>query len=385
MEENKLTPQQDKNISVLNSKVEWIKLGEVIRQCDERNTKNLKYPVVGINKDKCFMPTAANMEGVDTSKYKVISYNMFVFSGMQTGRDVCIRIGLYEEDTPALVSPAYTTFKIESSSILPEYFFIFFNRLESDRYGWFISDSSVRANLDWPRFLDINIPLPSLSEQRKVVNAWKALREIKEQNESKAKPLMQVCQSYIQELKHKYDSVEIGKFIQRHDEKNIENSINEVRSVSVSKKFNYTNAKVDKSKLCNYKIVHENEISFVQTTGNEKCLCAAINHLGFPIVVTSVNEVFSVDENYLLADYLHLYFCRKETDRYVRFHSWGSARETFTWNDMERFKIPLPPLSVQRAIVNIYNCANEAKRIAEEADRMSREICPALIQHIINN
>lgn len=385
MEENKLTPQQDKNISVLNSKVEWIKLGEVIRQCDERNTKNLKYPVVGINKDKCFMPTAANMEGVDTSKYKVISYNMFVFSGMQTGRDVCIRIGLYEEDTPALVSPAYTTFKIESSSILPEYFFIFFNRLESDRYGWFISDSSVRANLDWPRFLDINIPLPSLSEQRKVVNAWKALREIKEQNESKAKPLMQVCQSYIQELKHKYDSVEIGKFIQRHDEKNIENSINEVRSVSVSKKFNYTNAKVDKSKLSNYKIVHENEISFVQTTGNEKCLCAAINHLGFPIVVTSVNEVFSVDENYLLADYLHLYFCRKETDRYVRFHSWGSARETFTWNDMERFKIPLPPLSVQRAIVNIYNCANEAKRIAEEADRMSREICPALIQHIINN
>ena len=56
MEENKLTPQQDKNISVLNSKVEWIKLGEVIRQCDERNTKNLKYPVVGINKDKCFIP-----------------------------------------------------------------------------------------------------------------------------------------------------------------------------------------------------------------------------------------------------------------------------------------------------------------------------------------
>ena len=52
---------------------------------------------------------------------------------------------------------------------------------------------------------------------------------------------------------------------------------------------------------------------------------------------------------------------------------------------MQRVRIPLPPLEVQRAIVNIYNCANEAKKIAEEADRKSREVCPALIQHVINS
>ena len=111
----------------------------------------------------------------------------------------------------------------------------------------------------------------------------------------------------------------------------------------------------------------------------------AINHLGFPIVVTSVNEVFETDEKYLLADYLHLIFRRAETDRYVRFNSWGSARETFTWEDMIRFSIPLPPIEIQRAIVNIYKCANEAKQIAEEADRLSREVCPALIQHVIHS
>lgn len=362
------------------------KIGSFIILVDERNMKGYDYPVLGINKDKTFMPTAANMAGIDTSKYKIVRKGTFVFSGMQTGRDVCIRIGLYNEDMPALVSPAYTTFRLDTEKgIVLEFFFLNFNREESDRYGAFISDSSVRANLDWNRFLEIEIPLPSLAEQQKVVNAWKALREIKEQNEEIAAPLMQVCQSYIQELKHKYECVEIGPYIIRFDDRNADNKIKIVKSVSVTKEFNDTNAKVDKSNLRSYKIVCPNQISFVQTTGNEKCLCAAINHFGYPIVVTSVNEVFETNQDILNPDYLHMWFRRKELDRYARFHSWGSARETFTWEDMKRVRIPLPPLSVQQAIVNIYNCANEAKKIAAEADRMSREVCPALIQHVINN
>lgn len=362
------------------------RIGPFIILVDERNKDGHDYPVLGINKDKTFMPTAANMAGIDTSKYKIVRKDTFVFSGMQTGRDVCIRIGLYNEDTPALVSPAYTTFRLDTEKgIVPEFFFLNFNRDESDRYGAFISDSSVRANLDWNRFLEIEIPLPPIAEQQKVVNAWKVLREIKEQNEEIAAPLMQVCQSYIQELKHKYECVEIGPYIIRFDDRNADNKIKIVKSVSVTKEFNDTNAKVDKSNLRTYKIVCPNQISFVQTTGNEKCLCAAINHFGYPIVVTSVNEVFETNQDILNPDYLHMWFRRKELDRYARFHSWGSARETFTWEDMKRVRIPLPPLSVQQAIVNIYNCANEAKKIAAEADRMSREVCPALIQHVINN
>ena len=57
----------------------------------------------------------------------------------------------------------------------------------------------------------------------------------------------------------------------------------------------------------------------------------------------------------------------------------------FEFDEMCRVKIPLPPIEVQQAIVNIYKCANEAKRIAEEADRLSREVCPALLQHVIHS
>lgn len=105
------------------SNVKWVRLGDYIEQCDERNSASINYPVIGINRDKTFMPTVANLDGVDIAKYKIVTKGMFVFSGMQTGRDICIRIGLYDNEQPALVSPAYTTFVInDDKKVLPEYF-----------------------------------------------------------------------------------------------------------------------------------------------------------------------------------------------------------------------------------------------------------------------
>lgn len=369
-----------------NSSVKWVRLGDYIEQCDERNT-DLRYDisdVMGMTITKEIISTKANLEGNDLSKFKIVDPGEFVFNPRTHGKR--IGLGLNNTNKAFLISWNNIAFRIaHKDKLLPNYLYLYFNRDEWDRYACFNSWGSSTEVFTWNELCRMEIPLPSVAEQQKVVNAWRAFREIREQNEAKAAPLMQLCQSYIQELKHKYPMHEIGPYIHRIDERNTDNKIKEVRSVSVSKNFNATNAKVDKNNLSNYKIVRENQISFVQTTGNEKCLCAAINHLGFPIVVTSVNEVFETDEKYLLADYLHLIFRRTETDRYARFNSWGSARETFTWEDMTRFAIPLPSIEVQQAIVNIYKCANEAKQIAEEADRLSREVCPALLQHVIHS
>ncbi len=364
------------------------RIGNFISLYELRNSEKKDYPVVGINRDKTFMPTVANLEGVDTSKYKVISNGIFVFSGMQTGRDICIRIGLYTNDAPALVSPAYTTFTIDTERVLPEYFFMYFNREESDRYGWFISDSSVRSNLDWPRFLDIEIPLPSIGEQQKVVNVWKACREIKEQNEAKAAPLMQLCQSYIQELKHKYPAKEIGPYIEECNERNTGCKYGEesVRGLATSKGMIDTKANLEGVSLNSYKIVRPKEIAYVPDTSRRgDKVSLGMNDTDHSLLVSSISCVFkSRDEETLSPEFLCLWFCRPEFDRYARFHSWGSARETFSFEDMKRTKVPLPPIDVQRAIVNIYKCANEAKQIAEEADKLSRAVCPALLQHVIN-
>ena len=359
--------------------IKWVRLGDYISRRTEKNN-NYDVPIYGVTRDGFIPP---KQKEADTSMYNTFYLNDFVFN---PARMEINSIYLNDFCEKAICSSLYEIFYIKNTNILlPHYLHIFLKRDEFARQCEYIGWGSAREYCRTSDISDIKIPLPSVAEQQKVVNAWRAFREIKEQNEAKAAPIMQLCQSYIQELKHKYPMQEIGPYIHRIDERNTDNKIKEVRSVSVTKNFNVTNAKVDKNNLSNYKIVRENQISFVQTTGNEKCLCAAINHLGFPIVVTSVNEVFETDEKYLLADYLHLIFRRTETDRYARFNSWGSARETFTWEDMTRFAIPLPSIEVQQAIVNIYKCANEAKQIAEEADRLSREVCPALLQHVIHS
>ena len=355
---------------------------------DERNKEGYDYPVLGINKDKTFMPTAANMAGIDTSKYKIVRKGTFVFSGMQTGRDVCIRIGLYNEATPALVSPAYTTFRLDTEKgIVPEFFFLNFNRDESDRYGAFISDSSVRANLDWNRFLEIEIPLPPIAEQQKVVNAWKALREIKEQNEEIAAPLMQVCQSYIQELKHKYECVEIGPYIEPCDERNKACIYGEslLRGVTSEGKFDASKAKTEGLKFDNYKVVNKGDFAYNPSRINlgSIALCEMNKCIISPMyVVFKIKADASIG---LLSEYLNLWFRRTEFQRSTLFFAAGSVRDTLDFNAMQNVRVPLPPLSVRQGIVSIYDCANEAKKVAAEADRMSREVCPALIQHVIKN
>ena len=368
-----------------SSSVKWVRLGDYIEQCDERNTAGNNYPVIGINRDKTFMPTVANLDGVDIAKYKIVSKGMFVFSGMQTGRDICIRIGLYDKDQPALISPAYTTFFInKENDVLPEYFFMYFNRDESDRYGWFISDSSVRANLDWPRFLDIEIPLPSVAEQQKVVNAWRAFREIKEQNEAKAAPLMQLCQSYIQELKHKYPMQEIGPYIQECDERNTDLNIKLSQGIANTKVFQSPKQVALNSK--SDKIVRTGQFGYNRATTRNGEKISIAYRLGADCTVSSAYCVFKITHEEILDPYfLWMWVARPEFDRYARYMSKGSAHEFFEFDEMCRVKIPLPPIEVQQAIVNIYKCANEAKLIVEEADRLSREVCPALLQHVIHS
>ena len=103
-------------------------------------------------------------------------------------------------------------------------------------------------------------------------------------------------------------------------------------------------------------------------------------------LVSSIYGVFKCKESSpLLPEYLFIHLKRNEFDRYVRFNSWGSARETFTMNEMYDVRIPLPPEEVQQSIINLYNCLEEAKAIAAEAREKLKTLCPALVQRAANS
>lgn len=356
------------------------KIGDLITTVDERNTIGIR-DFYGININKEFMPTVANTEGLDERKYKVVRKNRFVYSGMQTGRDECIRISMYTKDKPILVSPAYVTFEVTAlSTVLPLYFFMRFLTKEKDRYGAFCSDGSIRSNLDWEVFCDMNIELPSIEIQQKYVDVYNAMLANQQSYEHGLDDLKLTCDAYIEELRRKLPCEPIGPYIERHDIRNGPNGTKNVMGVSTTKEFREPTSKVNRNELSNYKVVKPRQISFVQTTHNEKVFCNAFNNTDFDIVVTSVNEVFSTKEDKLLPEYLVMFFNRTEFDRYARFHSWGSARETFTWDDLVKVEIPIANITTQKSIVNLYTAYKERKEINEKLKSQIKNICPILIK-----
>ncbi len=372
------------------SEVKWIRLGEFVLPSDKRNTEDKQMPVMGLNAKKTFMPTVANLTDVDLSKYKVVNQSEFAFSGMQTGRDECIRIAISDCEKPFLISPAYSTFMVDKSKgVLPEYVFMYFFRAEMDRYGWFISDSSVRANLDWPRLMDIQIPVPytdgkpDLEKQRVVVDAWQGLRKMKEDNEQLVEPLMQLCRSYMESVKKKYNPTHIGPFIEEIDERNTDLSIKLSQGIN-NKKYFQTPVQVAEDSKSD-KIVRKGYFAYNRATTRNSDKISIAYRDGEDCTVSSSYQVFRIiDENIINPYFLLLWFKRPEFDRYARFKSRGSAHEFFNFDEMQAVRVPLPDIEMQRAIADIYLCAERAKHIAEEADRLSREICPALMQHIIH-
>jgi len=360
------------------------KLGKLISVCDERNSFGYT-SFYGLNINKEFMPTWANTEGLDESKYKVVRKRRFVFSGMQTGRDVCIRISMYNRDNPIIVSPAYTTFEIARKDlVLPEYFFMLFLSKEKDRLGAFCSDGSIRSNLDWERFCDFDITLPSIEQQRKYVDVYLALQNNLAAYQSKVDELKLVCDGYIEQLRRKIPCEKIEDYIERYSEKNIDKAIDDVVGLSTEKRFRVAQSRVNRNELGGYKIVHPLDIAYVPTTDTWKVLAFAVNHFGKDVVVSPIYEVFKT-KGKLESDYLAIWLKREEFDRYARYNSWGSARENFTFEEMQNVEIPIPNISVQREIVNIHKCYIERQRIAAQLKEQLNQLCPILIKGSLGN
>lgn len=374
-------------MSVNSEQTKMVRLGDYIEVYDIKNVDAQLLPFYGINKDKTFMPTVADTNELDRSKYKIVNKDVFVFSGMQTGRDVCIRLALYENSESILVSPAYTTFVIkDKSEMLPQYLFIQFNRFQMDRYGWFLSDGSVRSNLDWSVFCDIMIPLPNIDTQQELVDTYNGLKALAEQNEALIKPLTEACQAYIVDCKKKYPEVELGEYIEIYDVKNVDSNDLRFCGINKDKTFMPTVADTNELDKSKYKIVKKEVFVFSgMQTGRDVCIRLALYANDEPILVSPAYTTFVLkDKSLILPQYLFIQFNRFEMDRYGWFLSDGSIRSNLDWSEFCRINIPIPPIKVQQAIVNLYNCAEEAKNIANEAREKIKMLCPALVQRALN-
>lgn len=153
-------------------------LGNHIRLIDIRNRESITDRVLGINIDKFFMPSVANVIGTDLSKYKLITKGKFACNPMHVGRDERLPVALYDEEEPAIVSPAYFMFEVVDNSILNEdYLMMWFRRPEFDRICWLHTDGSVRGGITWDDICRLEIPVPPIEKQIEIANSYKTITD----------------------------------------------------------------------------------------------------------------------------------------------------------------------------------------------------------------
>lgn len=155
------------------------KLMNLIKEVSIRNKNDEILELLGVNKDKKFMPSVANTIGTDLTNYKIIKKGQFATNLMHVDRDEIVPVSLLVDREKALVSPAYNVFEIIDEKIInKDYLMLCFKREIFDRNAWYFSGSSIRGNLDWKKFLSIEIPLISLEEQLKLVKDYNVIENV---------------------------------------------------------------------------------------------------------------------------------------------------------------------------------------------------------------
>ena len=153
-------------------------LGEYIRQVDIRNTDGKKENLLGVSVQKQFIPSIANTVGTDFTKYKVVKKGQFTYIPDTSRRGDKIGIALLKDYEEGLVSNVYNVFEVvDTEKLLPEYLMLWFSRPEFDRYARYKSHGSVREIFDWNEMCMVELPVPAIEEQRKIVKAYKAITD----------------------------------------------------------------------------------------------------------------------------------------------------------------------------------------------------------------
>ncbi len=361
------------------------KLGELTER-STANNRTLKYGtelIAGVNNDGVFTVPKGDPIDVDLKPYKIVKDGAFVYNPTR------LELGsiAYRTNGLCIVSHLYQVFYLNAKGkelLDPVYLFMFFRRNEFYRQVKFRNFGSQRPEFSYSDMAEIIITLPSIEQQCKFVDVYLSLQKNLEAYQSKVDELKLVCDGYLDKLKKENGRLKIGPYIEQSDLRNVDNklTIDSLRGISTDKAFIDTKADMLDVSLTNYKIVGSNEFAYVADTSRRGDKVAlTFNDSDESYLISSIYTAFKVkDENELDPHYLMMFFTRKEFDRYARFNSWGSARETFDWLEMCDVSIPIPNIDIQRSIASIYKVYKERQAIAAQLKEQLNNLCPILIK-----
>ena len=179
------------------------KLGDYIQPVDVRNSDLKVSHLLGLSIEKCFIESIANTIGTDFRPYKIVKRGQFAYGPVTSRNGDKITIALLKEADVCIISSSYSVFEItDTTKLLPEYLMLWFSRPEFDRYARYKSHGSVREIFDWDEMCRVELPVPDLKEQEKIVNTYNAItkriqlkQKINENLEKTAQCLFEKCKN----------------------------------------------------------------------------------------------------------------------------------------------------------------------------------------------
>ena len=351
------------------------RLGDYIREVNVRNRElEVKKPM-GINIDKHFMPSVANVIGTDLSTYKLVSKMQFACNLMHVGRDEKIPMAMHTENNPIIVSPAYFVFEVTNTDqLLPEYLMMWFRRPEFDRNAWFYTDADVRGGMGKESLLDMQLPIPSITRQREIVAEYETLTHRIRLNEQMIQHLEDTAQALYRKM-----------FVDGIDKENLPEGwrmgtlgeiCSKIGSGSTPKggKDCYTNSGISLIRSMNVfdfrfsydELAHISDIQAASVdsvtieekdilfniTGASVARCCMVPNNVLPARVNQHVMIIRSEKDFM-SYYLLCTLCSNEAKRSLLGMSQsGSTREAITKGEIESFKIVIPSTELLKVYEN---------------------------------
>lgn len=361
------------------------KLGEYIER-STANNHSLKYKedmIVGVTSDGVFSSPKGNVDGVDLKPYKIVDNGDFVYNPSRFDLGSIA----YRTEGLCIVSHLYQIFHLNNKGkekIDPIWLFIYLRRNEFRREVTFRNFGSQRPEFNFNDLSDIDLPLPSIEQQRKYVDVYLSLQNNLAAYQSKVDDLKLVCDGYIEDLRRTYGSEAIGPYIRSVDVRNENLSVTLTQGVDVNMQF--IPAKREAEDQEGTKIVKTGQFAYNKVVKSNGTKLPIALREGPNCVISSSYEVFEVvNKEKLLPEYLMLWMSRSETHRQCGYKSYGTTRDIFPFEELCKLEFPIPPLEVQRNVANIYKCYIERQRIASQLKDQLNNLCPILIKGSLQN
>lgn len=348
----------------------------------ENYNSELKYgldDVRGVNNLKKLMPTKADLNGRDISKFNIVYPGEFVFNHRTSRNGSKFSIAYNDEEKPIICTEDYVVFKIRDdckNKLHELWLYMFFNRPEFDRYVITNSWGSSTEFYNWDDIKSIKLEIPSFEVQQKYVDVYNSMLANQKSYERGLEDLKLTCDATIEDFKRKYPCEKISKYIHEENLRNTNEVLKEVLGVCKDKVFIPTIANMEGISLENYKIVKPNWFAY----SNRINIGSIALKYDTPCLVSPSYTVFSVDETKMYPEYLSLWLQREEFCHFAFYYSLGTVKDELDMTELGQMNIPFPSLEIQNNIITIYKNYLERKELNEKLKSQIKSICPILIK-----